>query len=108
MNPSSKFRNSKWWINMVAENAKRRVIAMKFSNRRFFGSLITNLSLKFRNLKWRIQYGGPKSKNLLGWYEILYLSVFGVAGQIAKILNGAFNMVDSNSENDANIMIVYV
>ena len=61
--------------NKMQENY---LIGMKFSTRRFLGSLITNPSPIIRNLKCGIQYSRAKFKNLPDWDKIWYLGVFGV------------------------------
>ena len=53
-------------------------MTLKFSTRSFLASLITNPSLKFKDSKWRIQYGRRKCKQSLDWDEIWYSGVFGV------------------------------
>ena len=66
---------SRWWrirarnseiqdgrSNTADKNGKSHLVGMKFSTRGFLRSLITNPSLKFKILKWRIQYDGPKFK----------------------------------------------
>ena len=49
---------------------------LKFSTRRFLGSLITNPSSQFRNSKWRNQYDKRECKKLLDWGDIWYSGVF--------------------------------
>ena len=41
---------------------------MKIFTKGFFGSLITNLTSNFQNLRWRIQYGGHRSVTF-HWYS---------------------------------------
>ena len=104
MDPSSKFRNSKWriqlgwylvvrgfWVrwlwnraqNSIIENGgpkwKTLVDRIKFSTRGFLGSLITNPNSKFRISKRQIQHGGPKFKKVPDWDKFWYLVIFGVA-----------------------------
>ena len=43
---------------------------LKFCTQGFLESLITNLSSKYINSKWRIQYGGWKCKKFLDWDEL--------------------------------------
>ena len=51
---------------MARENAKSYLIGMKFGTYGFLGSLSKNLASKFSNLKWWVQYGGPKCKKQKG------------------------------------------
>ena len=60
------------------KSVKSYLNGMKFGTLGFLRSLIVNPNSKFRNTKWRIQYGGPKYKKLLEWDEIWYSGVFGV------------------------------
>ena len=64
---------------MADRNVKIQLIEIKIITRGFFKSLIANLYLICRSSKWRIQYGGPKCKNLLDSDENGYSGIFGVA-----------------------------
>ena len=55
---------------MAGENAKNYLVGIIFGTQKFLVLLITNPSSKFRNSKWRIQYGGRKSKKLFDWDDI--------------------------------------
>ena len=79
---------------MASENAKSNLIRMIFGTPRFSGSVITNLSSKFRNSKWRIQYGGQKSKKLIDGDDIRYSAVFRVADYKSKLKIQKFKMAD--------------
>ena len=79
---------------MADENEKSYLIGMKFGTRGFFKSLITNLSSKFRNSKWRIQYGERKCKKLLDAVDIWYSVVFGVADYESELKIHKFKIAD--------------
>ena len=73
---------------------------MEIIIRRFSRSQITNRHSKFRNSRWRIQYGGPKCKNSLDWDENCNSGVFGVSDYELtlnlEIQDGGYNMADEN------------
>ena len=50
---------------MADDNANSYLIGMIFGTGRFLRSLITDPSSEFRDLKWRIQYGGRQCKSYL-------------------------------------------
>ena len=62
-------------------NASLRLqrILVKIAIHRFLGSLNPNLVSDFRNLKWRIQYGGQHFEKCSELEEIVRTQVFGVA-----------------------------
>ena len=72
-------KNQNVGSNMADENAKGYLILIMFVTREFLESLITNVSLKFINSKWRIQYAGRKCKKLLDWDKIWYSGIIAVA-----------------------------
>ena len=82
---------------MADQNVKIHLIEMKIITMEFSKSLIVNLYLKLRNSKWRIQYGGPKCKNLLDWDENYNWGVFEVADYEFSI--DILNMADQNVKN---------
>ena len=49
-------------LTLWSTNFCLRWMNLKFSTRGFLGSLMTNPRSKFKNSKWRIQYGGPRFK----------------------------------------------
>ena len=67
---------------------------MKFCIRGVLRSLITNPNSKFRNSIWRIQYGGPKCKNLLDLDGILYSGVIEVTDYESEFKIQKFNMAN--------------
>ena len=74
---NSEIRNG--GFNMADQNVKSYLIEIIFGTREFLTTLITNLSWKIRNSKWRIQYGGQKYEKLLNWNDIWYSGIFGIA-----------------------------
>ena len=62
-------------------------------------SLITNPDSKFRNSKWRIQYGGSMYKKLIDWDDILYAGVFGVTDYESELKVKKFKMADPIWQN---------
>ena len=61
---------------------------------RFLGSLITNLKSKFRNSKWRIQYGRSEFKKRCKSYENVYLGVLGLTDYESVIRFPKFKMTN--------------
>ena len=55
---------------MADENTKNGLIWINFGTYGLFRLLITNLNSKFRNSKWRIQYGGQKYKKRLDFIYV--------------------------------------
>ena len=69
---------------MAKRKFKKYPILIKFGIWGFLISLITNLSMNFRNSKWLIQYDGHKSKNypieiqvtIASFFELLITNPF--------------------------------
>ena len=78
------------------QKVKIYLIRTKVGTQGLSRSLITNLHLKFTNLKWRIQYGGSIYKNLLHSNKNWYSRVFEVADHesLLKILE--FKIMNQN------------
>ena len=72
---------------------------MKIITWRFSKSLIANLNSKFQNSKWRIQYGGPKWKNLFDWDENHNSGNFEVADYEPSLEISKSNMANKNIKN---------
>ena len=79
---------------MADKKAKSNLIEMIFDTREFSGSLIMNLSSKFRNSEWRIQYGGRACKNSQHWDDIWCMGVSGVVDYEFKLRIQKFKMAD--------------
>ena len=79
---------------MADKNAKTRLIGIKFGIRGFLGSLITNLSVEFKNSTWRIQNSRLKCKKLFDWDEIWYSGVFGIANYESERKIQKFKIAD--------------
>ena len=67
---------------------------MKLGIRGCSESLVTNLNSKVRNIKWRIQYGGPKLKKLVDPDKTRYSEAFEVAGDESDSKFRKFKMPD--------------
>ena len=85
--------NSKNWPKFKKYSSWAEIV-LRFATRGFLGSLISNLSQKFENSKWLIQYGGKKFQNQPNLRETCYPGFFGVAEFKSGIKSRKFKMVD--------------
>ena len=69
-------------------------ILVKVAVHRFSGSLKLNRVSYFRNLKWRIQYGGQNFKKISELDEIIRTQVFGVTESKSAVKFSKFKMSD--------------
>ena len=79
---------------MADDNAKSYLVGMIIATPRFLGSLIMNLSSKFRSSKWRIQYDRKNVKSHLNRMKLgtrdLLTSLFKYSSSIYR--NSKFQM----------------
>ena len=79
---------------MADQNAKTLSFRMKLGTRGLLGSLVTNLTSKLRNPKWRIQYGRSKFTKLVDPDKTPYSRAFGLAGYESELEIQKFKMAD--------------
>ena len=79
---------------MVTQITKSWLNRMRLGTEKFLGLQITELDSKFRNSKWRIQYGGKKYNKFVYSKKIRYSIIFEVADYESELEFQKFEMAD--------------